>query len=219
MPLLILLLLLTFAPAFSQDQWKDVYGESAWQDRDRWQKADELIRHLGIKAGSQVADIGCHEGYLSVKLAAAVGKSGTVYAVDVEQPKLDRLKTNLEKRQLQNVKSVKGDYDDPKLPQGTLDAVIILDTYHEMDDHDEILRHVLESLRPGGRLVICDPIAETRRDKTRDEQERRHELGMNFAKDDLVKAGFELILEKDPFVDRKKEKGDTMWLLVARKKS
>ena len=58
-----------------------------------------------------------------------------------------------------------------------LDAIIILDTYHEMDDHDEILAHVKNSLKPGGKLVICEPIADERRKLARDDQERRHELG------------------------------------------
>jgi len=51
---------------------------------------------------------------------------------------------------------VKGNFDDPRLPAGVIDAVLILDAYHEMKDHDKILRHVWVSLKPGGRLVICE---------------------------------------------------------------
>jgi precorrin-6B methylase 2 len=202
-----------------QDQWKNVYTEKAWADRDRWQKADVLIRYCNIKSGAQVADIGANEGYLTVKLSSVVGGAGKVYAVDVAQAKLDILSEILEKRSIKNVTAVKGDYDNPRLPLNSLDAVFILDSYHEMDDYDKILEHIKWSLKSGGRLILCEPIAEERRSLTRSEQENKHELGMNFALDDLKKAGFTIIKKQDHFVDRKAEKGDEMWLIVAMKKS
>ncbi len=200
-----------------QDSWKNVYSESAWADRDKWQKAEELIRHLNLKPSDQVADVGCHEGYMTVKLSAIVGLKGKVFAVDVEKPKLDKLTTILATRNINNVQTIKGDYDDPKLPLNQLNAVIILDTYHEMDDHDKILQHIKNSLTPGGRLVMCEAIADTRRSATREDQEKKHELGMNFALQDLKKAGFTIVKQQDPFVDRTKEKGDKMWIIVATK--
>lgn len=199
----------------AQDAWKDVYKESAWADRDRWQKADELIQQLKLTPESKVADVGCHQGYMTVKLAAVAAK---VYAVDVEQPKLDKLKEILAVRNLSNVELIKGEYDNPKLPINTLDAVIILDTYHEMDDYDKILQHLKSALKPGGRLVLCEAIADSRRAVTREEQERKHELSLNFALTDLQEAGFTIIKQQDPFVDRTAEKGDKMWLIVAEKK-
>lgn len=213
----LLLLLLTICSfcSLAQDQWKNVYTESAWAERDQWQKADELIRLLKIKSGSKVADIGSHEGYMTVKLSSVVGIAGKVFAVDVEQSKLDKLHNHLTRRNLSNVELIKGDYDNPKLPLNALDAVIILDTYHEMDDHDKILQHIKASLKPGGRLVLCEPIADERRKSNRQDQQRKHELGMNFALEDLQKAGFTIIRQLDPFVDRSKEKGDKMWLIVA----
>lgn len=203
------------APSFAQDQWKNVYSRNAWAERDKWQRADELIKELNLKPGGSAADVGCHEGYMTVKLSKVVGKSGKVFSIDVDQSKLEKLKTNLQELQISNVTPVKGEYDNPKLPMNTLDAVIILDTYHEMDDHDKILQHVKASLKPGGRLVLCEPIADERRKLTREEQERKHELGMNFALEDLKKVGFKILKQQDPFVDRTKEKGDNMWLIVA----
>jgi ubiquinone/menaquinone biosynthesis C-methylase UbiE len=203
---------------WAQDPWKNVYTESAWSDRDQWQRADELIGNLQLKPGNKVADVGCHEGYMTVKLSRVVGPSGKVFSVDVDQSKLDKLKANLTARNIGNVEIIKGDYDNPKLPVNTLDAVIILDTYHEMDDHDKILQHIKAALKPGGRLVICEPIAGERRKATREDQERRHELAMNFAQDDLKRAGFSILKNIDPFVDRSKEKGDKMWMIVAVKK-
>ncbi len=214
--LLFLILILASLSSFSQDQWKDVYRESGWTQRDAWQKPQELIKQLNIKNGSKVADIGCHEGYMTFKLANEVGDEGNVFAVDVSQDKLDKLKAHIDQRKVNNITLVKGDYDNPKLPD-QLDAVIILDAYHEMDDHDQILQHVKAALKPGGRLVLCEPIAEERRKLTRSEQEKKHELGMSFAIADLEKAGFKILTKKDPFADREKIKGDKMWLIVATK--
>jgi ubiquinone/menaquinone biosynthesis C-methylase UbiE len=207
-------LLISFS-GFCQDTYKNIYIRHAWKARDAWQRADELIRLLGISPGSEVADIGCHEGYMTFKLSKIVGNDGQVYAVDINQSKVDKVKTFAEKNNITNIKVIKGDYDDPKLPAAKLDAVIILDTYHEMDDHDEILKHVKASLKPGGKLVICEPIAEERRKSSRADQERKHELALQFALEDLAKAGFKVTFQKDPFIDRVKEKGDKMWVVVA----
>ncbi len=217
--IVIILLCSLFIPhTNAQDPWKNIYRESAWAERDQWQRAGELVRLLNIKQGSQVADVGCHEGYMTTKLSPAVGTTGKVFAVDVDQTKLNLLKNHLEDRKMGNVTLIKGDYDNPKLPVNSLDAVLILDAYHEMDDHDKILQHIKVALKPGGRLLLCEPISEARRKFSREEQERKHELGINFAEDDLKRAGFEITYQKDSYVDRVKVKGDMMWVIVAVRK-
>jgi ubiquinone/menaquinone biosynthesis C-methylase UbiE len=198
-----------------QDAYKNIYSRHAWKERDAWQRPDDLIRFLEIKSGSAVADIGCHEGYLTFKLSKVVGETGRVLAVDIDAPKLEKIKQSASESRITNITAIKGDYDNPKLPANALDAVIILDTYHEMDDHDDILRHIKTALKPGGKLVLCEPIAEQRRKSSRSEQEGKHELAMPFAIGDLKKAGFKISFQKDPFIDRTKEKGDKMWVLVA----
>lgn len=199
----------------AQDAYKNIYSAHAWKERDSWQKPDELIKLLKITTGSQAADIGCHEGYMTFKLSKIVGPQGKIYAVDVEDSKVKKVESLAAESRITNITAIKGDYDDPKLPPNSLDAVIILDTYHEMEDHDKILQHIFKALKPGGRLLLCEPIAESRRNAKRSEQEGRHELGMNFAIEDLKKAGFKISLQKDPYVDRMKEKGDKMWVILA----
>ena len=141
-----------------------------------------------------------------------------VYAVDVDESKLDKVRPSAQTAGVSKVTVIKGAYDNPKLLQNSLDAAIILDTYHEMDDHDAILGHIMKALKPQGRLVICEPIADSRRKLSRAEQERRHELGLEYAIEDLKKAGFEIECQQDPFVDRSKQKGDKMWVVVAVKR-
>ena len=209
-----ILILFTQAVFAQTDSYKNVYSEPEWKARDAWQKPADIIKRLKIDKSSSVADVGCNEGYLTFKLASIASK---VYAVDVDQSKLNRLSRIKDDKKIMNVEVVKGDYDNPKLPGNTLDAVVILDTYHEMDDHDEILKHIMTALKPGGRLVICEPIADSRRNIARADQERKHELGMKFALEDLAKAGFTIQEKTDPFVDREKVKGDKMWIIVATK--
>ena len=69
-----------------------------------------------------------------------------------------------------------------------------------------------------GRLLLCEPVSEARRKFSRDEQERKHELGIHFAEDDVKRAGFEITFQKDPYIDRIKVKGDMMWVIVAVRK-
>ena len=201
----------------SQDQWKNIYSENAWAERDAWQKPDELIKLLDLRKGSTVADIGCHEGYMTFKLADRVGQAGAVYAVDLDERKLEKLRSRAEDQNLKQVRVVKGTENDPKLPQNIFDGVLILDTYHEMDAHEEVLQHIKASLKEAGRLVICEPIADDRKAMTRSEQERKHELALEFALEDLKKAGFKILFQKNNFIDRTKQKGDRMWVIVAGK--
>ena len=217
-PILIFLSAFISVSTLAQDQWKNVYREEAWSERDSWQRADDLIRKLQLRAGSLVADVGCNEGYMTMKLSKTVGPLGKVFAVDINASKLDLLKAHLGEKDITNVNVVKGGYDNPNLPVNTLDAVIIVDSYHEMGDHDEMLRHIRLSLRTGGSLLLCEPIAENRRKLSRAEQEARHELGINYALADLQVAGFEIIFRQDRYVDRSKIKGDMMWVILAVKR-
>ncbi len=216
MRITIILLLFSLAVA-AQDPYMNIYSVQAWKARDQWQKPGELIKLLGITAGSQAADIGCHEGYMTFKLSRVVGPAGKIYAVDVEDSKIKKVESLAAESKIKNIAAIKGDYDNPKLPLNALDAVIILDTYHEMDYHDQILQHILKALKPGGRLLLCEPIAESRRKLKRPDQENKHELGMSFALDDLRKAGFKILFQQDPYVDRTEEKGDKMWVVLAEK--
>ena len=214
---MVILILCWSGIAAAQDPWKNIYSRPAWEARDKWQRADELIRLMKVTTGSDVADVGCHEGYMTFKLAQVVGVGGSVYAVDVEPGRLEKVRKRAGESKLTQIKVIKGEYDNPRLPREALDAVIILDTYHEMDQHELVLQHINEALKPGGRLLICEPIAAERRDLSRREQERKHELAMSYALADLKKAGFKILFQKDNFIDRTKEKGDSMWVVVAEK--
>jgi ubiquinone/menaquinone biosynthesis C-methylase UbiE len=103
-----------------------------------------------------VADIGAGSGYMTWRMAKLVGPAGKVYANDIQQQMLDLLKKNIEQRKLNNVEMVLGAPDDPKLPAGQIDLVLLVDVYHEFSEPQKMLRHIRESLKPDGRLVLLE---------------------------------------------------------------
>lgn len=208
------LCVLACIPALVQAQYNNIYTESAWKERDKWQKPERIIRAMNISAGDVVADVGSHEGYMSVRLAQYLGAGGQVYAVDVNTSRLDQLKRHLSERELTNTKLIHGDYDNPRLPVNTFDAILILDTYHEMDDYKEILRHCKRALKPTGRLVIIEPIADERKSWSRDRQTARHEIAIRYVEKEVKNAGFKVLEKDDMFLDRTEEKGDKLWMLI-----
>lgn len=211
-----LCLLFLSSRAAAQDPWKDVYKETTWAQRDTWQRPDEIISMLSLNDRGKVADIGCHEGYFTFKLAEAVSR-GRVYAVDISRNKIEKLEDHLKERKVKNVHAIVGDPDNPKLPTAALDAVLIVDTYHEIKAHQEMLHRIHMALKPGGKILLCEPISTGVSALSREDQEKKHELGISFAKEDLLKAGFKIIMEREKFVDRTHIKGDTMWVLLAEK--
>jgi ubiquinone/menaquinone biosynthesis C-methylase UbiE len=124
--------------------------------RDRWQKPDQIVQALGVRAGQTVCDIGSGPGYFTLRLARAVGPQGRVFAVDVEPRILDVLRERIEARQLRNVTPVLGLGDDPLLPAASCDLILIVDTYHHFPDRTAYLRRLATILRPGGRVANID---------------------------------------------------------------
>ena len=193
------------------------YSEYDWEERDTWMDVNYIFQKAGIEKGSFVADIGCHEGYLSMHLAKKVGSKGQVYAVDVRADRLESLREHLKDREIDNVNVVLGDYDDPKLPKETLDVVVIMDTYHEMTDYMTILEHVKQSLKPNGRIVIIEKLKKRIRGKSRTTQTNAHSLGMKYVEGELIKTGFNIIHENNNIGNWENDEEKVIWILVAQK--
>lgn len=164
---LLLLLLGTAAIAPAQAPTSDerrpapVMGASGadWLERpgrDEEQRPDEIVRTMGLKNGDVVADLGAGTGYFTRRLAKAVGPSGRVYAVDIQPEMLSRLKENMEKAGVRNVVSILGTNDDPKLPPGSLDWVLLVDVYHELQQPKATLARMRQALKPDGRVALVE---------------------------------------------------------------
>jgi predicted methyltransferase len=125
-------------------------------DRDLWQMPDQIMDTLGIAEGSVVADIGAGGGWFTIRLARRVGASGVVYAEDIQPQMLEATMRRVAREGLRNVRRVLGTSDNPRLPPGALDAALIVDTYHELDNPDAMLRNIAASLKPQGRVGVVD---------------------------------------------------------------
>ena len=124
--------------------------------RDEEQRPDEVVRRMGLKDGDVVADIGAGSGYFTRRLAKAVAPSGRVFAVDVQPEMIGLLKRSVEKEGLTNVVPVLGTGDDPKLPAGALDWILLVDVYHELQQPKAMLARMREALRETGRVALIE---------------------------------------------------------------
>lgn len=193
------------------------YSENDWSERDTWMDVSNIFKHAGVTEGSYVADIGCHEGYLSIHLANTVGTVGRVFAVDVREDRLNTLRDNLKSRNLNNVNVILGDYDNPKLPMNALDVVVIMDTYHEMTDYMTILEHVKVSLKPKGRIVIIEKLKSRIKGKSRNAQVNAHSLGYKYVKRELKEIGFKILHQDNDIGNWENDTDKVIWILVAEK--
>jgi precorrin-6B methylase 2 len=125
-------------------------------EREAEERTDILVESLKFKAGEVVADIGCGSGYISRKIAAKVGDSGTVYGVEIQQEMLDILMKNMKKFEITTVKPVLGTIKDPKLPHESCDTMIMVDVYHEFDFPYEMVQKMIDGLKSGGRIVFVE---------------------------------------------------------------
>lgn len=136
---------------------------AAWlerEEREREERTDLLMTALALKPGMVVADIGAGTGYLSRRMATAVGPSGRVLAVDV-QPEMVRMLQQLAQRSgLKQIEPRLGGEDDVKLPAGSVDLAIMVDVYHELAYPYEVLASVVAALKPGGQMVFVEYRAE-----------------------------------------------------------
>ena len=132
-------------------------------DRASWQMPDLIMDTLKIARGDTVADIGAGSGFFTVRLARRVDPfrqgDGIVYAQDIQQPMLESIKRRVNREGLKNVVTRLGSETNANLPKGTIDAVLVVDVYHEVpttDDRVRFLRHVADALKAGGRIGIVN---------------------------------------------------------------
>jgi predicted methyltransferase len=190
---------------------------SAASRRDDWQRPADIFAALGATAGSRIADLGAGDGWLTLRLAKRVGPTGRVFASDISDESLARLRESLDRDSLGNVELVLAEDDDPRLPFGTLDGVVILNAYHEMHQRVAVLDGVKRALRPGGVLVIVDNVPADSSARSRKEQTSRHALAIEFVRDDLEAQGFEIVAEDPAFVDQRNgAMQHRQWMVVAR---
>ncbi len=125
-------------------------------ERDSEEQPDRVVSALKIPQGAVVVDLGAGVGYFTWRLAKQVGPAGKVIAVDIQQRMLDLLARNLAERGLENVETVLGTEEDPRLPESRADLVLMVDVYHELAYPLKTMERIRRSLKPDGRLVLVE---------------------------------------------------------------
>ncbi len=130
------------------------------ESRDREEDCKTLLAALKLKRGDTVCDLGCGNGFYSVKIAKLVGEWGRVIGVDIQREMLGFLKDKATEEKVSNIEPVLGTVVDPKLPPGSIDLVLLVDVYHEFDHPEQMLAAIRKSLKPSGRVALAEFRAE-----------------------------------------------------------
>lgn len=135
------------------EQWAPEFDDPA---RDTWQRPQDIIDAMEIQPGMTVADIGAGTGYFEPWLSRAVGGTGTVLALDVEPDMVRYLNERAAREQLTNVRPTLVPMDDPRVPAGGVDRVLIVDTWHHIPDREAYAAKLRSGLKVGGKVFVVD---------------------------------------------------------------
>lgn len=130
------------------------FMNASW--RDRWQQPEVVIHSLSLQPGNHVADIGAGGGYFTFRLADAVGPTGKVYAVDIDEGNLTYIANQAAKRGYRNVETILAKPEDPLLPTTGVDLIFTCNTYHHLTDRTNYFQSAARYLRLGGQTAVID---------------------------------------------------------------
>jgi len=168
------------------EKWADIWDHPS---RDDWQEPGRIVEILRLEPGMSVADIGAGTGYFNATLSEAVGAEGVVYPVDVEESLVEHMRERADEEVTPNVRPVLGAADDPQLPIDRVDRILMVDTYHHIDQRISYFERVRELLAPDGLFVDVD-WKPGRMDLGPAEE---HKISPQQVKTELQRAGFELL--------------------------
>jgi len=134
-------------------------GGAPWlerSEREDEERPKAAVRLLNLKPGMIVGDVGAGSGYYTELLAKQVGPTGKVYATDIQPGMIELLHQRIGRAKLTNVEALLSTATESRLPDTTLDMIILVDVYHEFSDPQQTLRQLKAALKPGGLLVLFE---------------------------------------------------------------
>ena len=135
------------------------YTGAPWlvrESREREEECSTLLKSLHVQEGQTICDLGCGNGFYSLKLAEMVGDEGSILAVDIQQEMLRLLAERAEQAEITNVKPILGTLADPQLPEGEVDLILLVDVYHEFSHPVHQLQAMRKALAPKGRVALVE---------------------------------------------------------------
>jgi predicted methyltransferase len=155
-------------------------------DRDAWQRPADVVALARIEPGMTVADLGAGTGYFLGWLSRAVGPHGTVLALDIEPDMVRYMTARIEREALRNVRPLLVPHDDPRLPAGAVDRVLIVNTWHHIPERPEYVRKLAAGLAPGGAVVVVDITLESAKGPPREHRVRPEDVARELEAGGLV---------------------------------
>ncbi len=191
-------------------------GQDEWAKRDAWQRPAEVMDALGIRAGSVVADVGAGNGYFTFRLASRVGPQGKVYAEDIRDEELAKIRERAKKEGVAQIETILGTPNDPRLPAESVDAILVVNAYHEMKEYDAMLGAMFRALKPGGLLAIID--ARAKPGKPRKKYFDDHIMPEQLVREDAARNSFHF-LHEEPGLKNSEGKREYYFLIFEKSRS
>ncbi|MEP7038596.1 MAG: class I SAM-dependent methyltransferase, partial [Acidobacteriota bacterium] len=157
------------------------------EDRAKNLQIDRVMDILKISEGKSVADIGAGSGWFTVRAAKRVGDKGNVFAVEINPEAIKYINDRAQKENFLNIQTILGTEENPNLPEDSVDAVLILKTYHEIAQPIKVLENVRKSLKKDALVGIID------RNGNGDD----HGIKQEIVIEELKRAGFSLVNKYD----------------------
>ena len=172
------------------------YLGAEWLTRDsreREERTSLVLSSLGVKPGMTICDMGCGNGYYSLKLAKMVGPEGRVLGVDIQREMLQFLQERIDESGVTNIQPIHGSLIDPHLPAGEVDMILCVDVYHEFSHPEYMLSAMRKALKPDGLLVLLEYRAEDPEVPIKP----LHKMSKKQVNKELEANGFKLVKEFD----------------------
>jgi len=158
-----------------------------YPDRDKKLQIDRVMDLLGITTGKNVGDIGAGSGWFTVRASKRVGPTGIVLAEDINPLAIEHIGKRVKTENLTNIKTVLGQPDNPMLPGGSVDAVLLLKVYHEIAHPVDFMKKLKPSMREGGKIGIID----------KNGNGGDHGINHDVVEKEMGEAGFKLVSTYD----------------------
>ncbi|MBI1368293.1 MAG: methyltransferase domain-containing protein [Planctomycetes bacterium] len=158
----------TLPPPLTQYMGRTIAQTMHWEgaawltrgERAQEENTDLMLRMLKLQPGQTVCDLGCGNGYHTLRMAAAVGPTGRVFGEDIQPEMLTMLNDRADAAKIANVTPILGTLMDPRLPDGSCDMILLVDVYHEISYPQQMLAAIRKALKPTGRVVLVEFRAE-----------------------------------------------------------
>ncbi|MCH2115609.1 MAG: class I SAM-dependent methyltransferase [Pirellulales bacterium] len=135
------------------------YAGAEWlirNEREREERCSLMLENLGVEKGMTICDMGCGNGFYALKLAEMVGPEGRILGVDIQPEMLSLLRERMEEKRISNVTPILGSFHNPRLPDGGVDLILLVDVYHEFSHPEHMLRAMRRSLSEDGLIVLVE---------------------------------------------------------------